>query len=63
MYRSGPDKLRQIDKQIVQLYNLAEQNGEISLDEYKKRMNLLSRRVNFDNKKVYKFQCCRCNQE
>jgi len=58
MEKSIEKKIHMVDKQIIELYNILGSNGEKSLIEIEKQIDILRNEVDLKHAKVYKFHCC-----
>jgi len=58
MEKPVDDKIQEIDKQIIWLYNEVGKNNNKSLYKIKKQINLLSNQTILGHSKIYEFKCC-----
>jgi hypothetical protein len=63
MEKSIKSRIHKIDKEIIKLYDLVGANGEKSLSDIENQIEQLKNKTNFNNSKIYKFQCCDCDWE
>jgi hypothetical protein len=61
MKKSLEERIHEIDRQIIHLYDLIETNGEKSFPSLERQIKKVKNHANSENSKTYKFQCRDCD--